>query len=79
MTGPCWSCDAPNSPAYSCGYGHEWFCCEETCGQKVNASGIVDWEYCHDCQDQADHDEKEWRERYDRDDHDHACDLARGR
>lgn len=64
--GVCWSCDAPNSPAYHCERGHEWFCCEETCGQTVEANGVVDWDHCHECQEQADFDEKN-RARYEPD------------
>ncbi len=71
VVGPCWSCDAPNSPAYVCDHGHEWFCCEETCGQKVGVGAlphnkglpIVDWDDCHECQDLARLDEEEFRAR----------------
>jgi len=77
MTGPCWSCDAPSSPAYRCARGHVWFACEDECGQKVEANGIVDWDDCHECQDIARDDEAEFRRVHNRDDFDHACDLAR--
>ena len=50
-TGPCWSCDAPDSPRYECdSQRHAWHCCAETCGQKVEKDGSVAWDDCHECQ-----------------------------
>ncbi len=65
MTGHCWSCEAPNSPAFKCERLHAWFCCEE-CRQKTEANGVVDWDNCHECQKQADHDDGEFPVRDDR-------------
>ncbi len=61
-TGPCWSCDAANSPAYHCERGHEWFCCDEVCGQKVEPNGVVDWDHCPECQDIYDADDEQEQE-----------------
>lgn len=69
-TGPCWSCDAPESPAYRCQRGHSWFCCEETCGQKVSdgtgpydaPAGVVEWDDCPECREDERQGEEEWAE-----------------
>ena len=49
-TGPCWSCDAANSPGYCCTRGHEWAACAECDTPAMNAKGLVEWDNCPECQ-----------------------------
>lgn len=49
--GRCWSCDAEGSKGFVCRSGHQFNACDETCGHpKLDADGFVDWESCHECQ-----------------------------